>query len=456
MLSAIFFLTSSGELIAYKELVPIRKSCDPLGYGLLFKTNKDVLPIISKKDEMHYIYSEQDKVVVVAAIEDNKVSAFMILESLHMLSSVLRDLIGVLNPQALRENVALLYETIEECFIAGMPGDIETSTLRSRLCCIDTQQKINRSRSADSMSSLATSVLFRSMDKKKNFAPGDVSQKPVFSSPAMDKRDEIFVDLYEQLVMLIDSSGTVQFCEIKGSLEIKSCLEKSAKVVINFSQQSQTYLELARLHPKVKRSDKNETQLQMVADPGSLQAFTFFSPKYNTNTSLPFTMYSHTKPHADGKTIIVDLKIHCALSSSMSALKFTGILPLPSNMTCCTGKSSLFKMNFKTDNKNSCFIFSCPQFPSDSHHSVVIQIGVTGITPATALELNGVIFQFEATSFSPSHMRIASLHVQPDRHESLIGGSGSSTSSFDKWSRHLTYTDSYRFLFDNSKWEDSF
>ncbi len=58
----------------------------------------------------------------------------------------------------------------------------------------------------------------------------------------------------------------------------------------------------------MKRSDKNKTQLQMIADPGSLQAFTFFSSKYNINASLPFTMYSHTKKHADGKTITVDLK----------------------------------------------------------------------------------------------------------------------------------------------------
>ena len=114
MISSIFFLTTAGELITYKEVTPLKGACacKPLKLGLLYKQRGSSLPAVvcDAEDGVYYTFSEQDDVVAVAASDDAHASTVLVINTLNNLSALFRDVAGPLNSSNTQANIGLLNE----------------------------------------------------------------------------------------------------------------------------------------------------------------------------------------------------------------------------------------------------------------------------------------------------------------------------------------------------------
>ena len=92
MIGSIFFLTYSGELIAYKELIKFQQKVEPLKFCVSFKRNRKNFPKVIKSDGLFYVTCEQSEVAAVAVCRDETTNAFAVLTSLTQLCAVYQDL----------------------------------------------------------------------------------------------------------------------------------------------------------------------------------------------------------------------------------------------------------------------------------------------------------------------------------------------------------------------------
>ena len=313
---------------------------------------------------------------------------------------------------------------------------------------------------------MAASVLFRSssaFDAETTAArTSQIAQRRVFdaeTAQADSTAEQITIDLIENLAVAFDESGVIRTCEVVGNLHVKSCLSAPANLLITFGssesspqqqQRANPTLEAAHLDTSVElraaspSGKGGRNQLAARARPGTLLALTYHSAK--RPQALPFTLYAITTASSPcRRSVTVQLKIHCAVPRSHRVVKFRGLLPLPSNTVNCEGRSSVFSMQFRK--VEGAFEFTCPQYPSDSHHTVTVQLLLERLTPATRVELSRVVFQFEVPSFSVENVRMTAVSVQKDGGG---GGGGEQEASFEKWTRQLMHSNAYEFALDTS------
>ena len=435
MIGSIFFLTYSGELIAYKELIEFQPKVEPLKFCVSFKRNRKHFPKVIKSDGLFYVTCEQSEVAAVAVCRDETTNAFAVLTSLTRLCKVYQDLFAVLNEDTIKSNIALFYEVLDESFCLGMPKDLDVAVLKPKLCNLSSRKPKSNPTWLDS--SLLDSVLFKT-DRSK-YVSEDLAEKSVYSG---SKDQEIFVDLVQQMVINIDRNGSVLLNEIKGSLEVKSFVNEPCNVKLIFSEYVDC-LKYANYSSSVKKTENSPRQIQFTANPGSHRAFSFFtSPKKYFD--LPFTLYSMVKPHKDGKTLTVELKIYCSVQQPLEVKNFKGKIAMPSKMLTCNGRSSLVSMQFEK-NENF-FEFHCPVFPCNSHHSVLMNFMLESVTPATKYELeSGVVFQFEAPNYSPSKLHVTSMQI-----EKTCNVFGEQNNNLKRYLRQLTHSNCYKFYLDTN------
>lgn len=433
MITSVFFLTKTGDVILFKELLPSNKPTSPVKIGLMYKKNGKSLSTIIQKDGIYYTFSEQDKVVAVAASDDGDFSSIIILQSLYKICSILQDLIGLLTEQTLHSNIGLVIEVINSSFCCGMPVTIDTMQLKSALANLSSLKY-----QQNNIWSSSTNLFFKQNKKPQSSVSGDTSKKPIFTHA---EEEEIFVDLTEKINLSMNSKGIIDLCEIQGDVKVKSCLNTPAKVVLQFSETSFNFLDISEFNLKVERNEKNPLELSLNADPGISKILSYKSFDYSKINSIPFSIYANIQPKQDNKTIDIQFKVHYQLSTPV--INFKGLLNLPSNVISCQGKSNLFSMKFKKENEK--YVFTCPEFPPKSHFQVDIQVLVSSITPLTSFELSTVVLKFEIPMYSLSKMKIKCVMVEKAKYNQT------QDCDFVKWIRQLTYTDSYEFALDTSK-----
>ena len=437
MIGSIFFLTHQGELIAYKELIKLQQKPQPLKFCLSFKRNMKKFPKVIKADNLYYVTCVESEVAAVAVCEDENVNLYTVFTALTDLCKVYGDLLARVNEGTIRRNIALFYEVLDEGFCLGMPKELDVSILKPKLCNLTCVRPKDDPSWIDNP--MLNSVLFKT-DQGKHVSE-DKAEKPVYSG---SREREVFVDLVQQMVINIDKNGSVVLNEIKGSLEVKSFLQNPCSVKVAFSESSLDCLNQANFSQSVKRNSPK--QIHFTADPGSHRLFSFFTnPK--TFLDLPFTLYSQVNPLKDDKTLNIELKIYCSVQQPLEVRNFSGRIALPSRTLSCSGRSSLASMQFEK-NKDE-FEFHCPVFPSNSHHTVVVDLFLERINRATRYELErGVVFKFEAPNYSPSNLHVTQVHIEEGVHG---GGGGREKGELKKYLRQLAHSNCYKFQLDTSK-----
>jgi len=183
----------------------------------------DAPPVFLMPDGLTYIHVKRNGLLFACSTARN-VSAVTVIELLSSIARVFKDYCGTLSEEAIRKNFILLYELLDEMMDFGYPQITRTLNLKS---CVYNEAII-----VDPIGNTSKMV-------NPKTASASAVHKPVISAvnangrkteSAGQQKNEIFVDILEQLNVLFSPNGYVLNSTIDGCIQMKSYLAGSPQL----------------------------------------------------------------------------------------------------------------------------------------------------------------------------------------------------------------------------------
>ena len=223
MLSQFYILSPRGDVIVWKDYlgdVP-RISSEIFFRNLKFWKDGEEAPPVFNVDGVTYLHIKEGGVELVATTRNNVAPSF-VLEFLKRICNIIRDYCAVLSEDAIRKNITLVYELLDEVIDYGLPQSTSTEALKTFVLNEPTVLTAQAS----------TSKPLFGLNK----GPTGVF-KSVLDTNRTDgkRRDEIFVDVVERLTCTFNSSGFVSSSQVDGAVQIKSYLSGNPPLKIKLN-----------------------------------------------------------------------------------------------------------------------------------------------------------------------------------------------------------------------------
>lgn len=222
MISQFFVLSPRGDVIIRRDYlgnVP-KASTEIFFRNAKFYKGGDEAPPVFIIDGISYLHVKDGGVQLVACTRDN-VSPSFVLEFLKRISVIIRDYCGSLSEEAIRKNVVLIYELLDEVMDYGTPQSTSTEALKTFV--------LNEPTVVAPMAGLKPMFGLQK-------GPTGVF-KSVLDTNRTDgrRRDEIFVDVVERLSMTFGPGGNAVAAQVDGAIQVKSYLAGNPPIKIKLN-----------------------------------------------------------------------------------------------------------------------------------------------------------------------------------------------------------------------------
>jgi AP-4 complex subunit mu-1 len=134
-------------------------------------------------------------------------------------SQLIKDYCGVLTEEAIRKNISLIYELLDEIIDYGYPQNTSTEQLKAHV--LDEPILVSKSLGTQSFS---------------NTAHSSSANKSVLLSEPSGNKNETFVDLFEQLTVLFNPSGQLIRADLDGQVKLRCYVPGSPLFHMGFNE----------------------------------------------------------------------------------------------------------------------------------------------------------------------------------------------------------------------------
>ncbi|KAI4313603.1 hypothetical protein L6164_026567 [Bauhinia variegata] len=240
MLQCIFLLSDSGEVILEKQLTGHsvdRSICawfweQAISQGDSFKQQ----PVIASPT--HYIFQVYREGITFLACTQVEMPPLMGIEFLCRVANILNDYLGGLNEDLIKDNFVIVYELLDEMIDNGFPLTTEPNILREMIAPPNIVNKV-------------LSVVTGSSSNVSETLPGaTASCVPWRASDVKYSKNEVFVDLVEEMDAIINRDGALVKCEIYGEVQVNCHISGLPDLTLSFANPS--ILDDVRFHPCVR------------------------------------------------------------------------------------------------------------------------------------------------------------------------------------------------------------
>ncbi|XP_061416817.1 AP-4 complex subunit mu-1-like [Lethenteron reissneri] len=254
MLSQAFVLSSRGDTLLYRDYVG-NGHADNL-YERMCPLNESEQPIVKVHNGLCYVHTRHN-------------GLYFGLTCKPQFAAIVKDYCGSVSEEAIRKNLPLLYELLEEILDFGVVQTTRLDVLRNYV----QSEAVNTQPS--SLFDMSAIGLFGA-DTQKTLVPASAS---IRSLSHQSKTNEIFVDVLERLTVLIGANGNVVQAELNGDINLKSFVNGCSEIFMTFnhdlaigSSQNRGYggavrLDECRFHANVNVTDF-ETKRAIRVSPG--------------------------------------------------------------------------------------------------------------------------------------------------------------------------------------------
>jgi len=429
-ISQFFVLSLRGDTIIYRDFRrDIKKNINEIFFRKVnFWDAEEEAPPIFNVEGVNFIYSKKSNLYLVLTTKDN-VSPSYFLEILERLMKVIRDHCGVLSEESIRKNFVLIYEIIDEMIDFGFPQLASTEQIKPFVYT----EPIVISNQSFSQS------LFN-----KNSKSSDAIKKPISQATDSKKqKNEIFVDIFEKITVLFNSSGSLINSSVDGCIKMKSYLRGNPelKLVLNDDisigrpssyASSSNYIDDYNFHQNVNIKEFESLKTLYVNPPDG--EFTLMNYRINAEFSPPFRIYSNIEESP--YKLELKLKLQANFPDKFFAgnvvIKFN-VPKLTQNVYFETGKN---KIGHKTDfvqNENCCY-WRISKFQGGSDNNLVVKITLTSNkTSECRKELGPVTLNFEIPTYNISKLQVKELKILTNE----------KNYNASRWVRCITQANSY-------------
>ena len=221
MISSLFFLTLTGEVVIekqFREKIP-RSSLEDFWATFVdpLRQVQDASNVIqySRFAFVHIIRGN----IVLLGITTKETPPMLVIEILSMLASTIGMYIKELNEDSLRENFSVVYQLLEELMDNGYPLTTEMNVLEELV-------------PAPTLANKVRSIL----DAPKKGARGSDYNAVPWRNPGVKyTSNEIFFDVIEYMDIIMDAEGGLVRAAIRGVIEAKCELSGMPEIILSLT-----------------------------------------------------------------------------------------------------------------------------------------------------------------------------------------------------------------------------
>jgi len=214
MIDSFFLLSGTGEVLVEKHWRAInpRSMCD-----IFWKARgkcqcvEDVDPVITTAK--HYLVNVHRFGMWFLAVIQIEVPPLLSIEFLHRIGDVLKDYLGEVREDVVKENFLLLYQLLDEMMDNGMPLTTEPNILKSMILPPTT---LGRMAGAITGTGQQTVV--------QEISDTTMSNVPWRKTGVKYSNNEIYFDIVEEIDCIIDSNGQSVMLEVNGDIMVNARL----------------------------------------------------------------------------------------------------------------------------------------------------------------------------------------------------------------------------------------
>lgn len=321
---------------------------------------------------------------------------------------------GELCEKSIKSNFVLMYELMDEVMDFGLPQITEATTLKSLIF-----QKGFRSELAE---------LF---EEKKTVDPNATLQVTGSVSWRREgikyKKNEVYLDLIEQVNLLMSSNGTILRSDVQGRIMMKCFLSDMPELRVGLNDK----LEDATFHQCVNLSTYEAQKVVTFVPPDG--EFELMRYRCQDSVSLPYKVLSAYSEM--GRTRLeINVQVKANFSSKIIGTSMVVLVPVPeqtakANLLVTAGKA-------KYDATKKALVWKVSKFVGEAEHSLRAEV----ILVATTFEKKPwvrppISMSFQVPMLSASTVRVAYLKIV----ERKMG----SSYLVDKWVRKMIKSGDY-------------
>jgi AP-2 complex subunit mu-1 len=434
MLSTLFISTVKGEILIFRQFKDnvTRHECQAFCSKMIASKEATDKPIYRLSD-CSFVHIPFNDLTLVAATKENS-NACLIVKFLYKFADLLKQYNsgGAVDESAVRRQFVLIYELIDEIIDYGFPQIMEHEILRKYV----TQGGLRPEDLNDE-------------ENLKQITVAATGATPWRPEGVKYKKNEVYIDVIENVNVLVSKKGTLLKADVQGSVMVKCQLSgmpeckfgMNDKLVMTKAGASTTSpappsmdkgiaLDDVRFHQCVRLSKfEQERAITFIPPDGQ---FELMSYRITENVACPFKILPVVVERGRTK-IDVTIKMKSVFEKSIAANNVVVKVPCPKS-TASASFAHVSGGKAKYEPANDALVWRIRRFPGETEFVLQAEIDlVPTMHDKGWLSKPPISIDFQVPMFTASGLRVRFLRVQEKSNYKPV-----------KWIRYITKAGSYQ------------
>lgn len=414
-IAALYFVNAKGDVLIqriYKDDVRINvpNAFRSQILNTRFSDGGSVAPVRTV-GATTFIYLRNSDVYVLGVSASNA-NAMLALQFMAQVVQLFKAYFGgEFTEAAIKRNFVLVYELLDEIMDYGIPQVADPTILKGFIMQKGSFVDMLKKKKDDTDASNATLQVTGAVGWRRE--------------GIRHKKNEVFLDIIEQVNMLMSSQGNVLRCDVNGKVMMKCFLSGMPDVKVGLNDK----LEDVTFHQCVNLGRFNSEKVVSFVPPDG--EFELMKYRSTDGISLPFKITPVIKE--TGRTRLqIEARLRGVFDQKLFAMQLVVIIPVPENTS--NAALRIDKGKAKYDAKRNAIVWKIKRFMGGDERSIQADVELISTTrERKPWSKPPIQLQFQVPMFSSSGLRVQYLKVWEK-----------SNYKVDKWVRKLTKSGDYQ------------
>jgi AP-2 complex subunit mu-1 len=409
MASSLVLINVKGEVLIYRTYKYDVSRQETMEFCRKIIATKEATekPIIYMNG-VSYIHTTEGEITLLATTKSNTNSA-MIFNFLYAFINLCKSYFGEWSETQIKNNFVLIYELLDEVIDYGYPQITDPNLLKKFITQAKMEQDFETAKKIEAaLTTITGSVSWRQSDP-----------------PIFHKTNEVYIDVVENINLLISKTGEIIRSEVMGAVQVKSHLSgwpeckfgMNDKLQIAQSKSSTATkgisIEDIKFHQCVRLSDFNKDRTITFIPPDGL--FELMTYRVTENVIIPFKVYCniienpvHDNPSIP-QSIDLDLNIKALFDRLLFAQDVIVKVQIPKNATNVRTHANLGKA--KHEPEKGAIVWRIKKIFGDKDCKLKCEIPLIPVKDPKPWARAPISMEFNIPMFTSSGLRVRFLKI---------------------------------------------
>jgi AP-2 complex subunit mu-1 len=407
MLSGILLFNQKGELLILRAFRQDMRPRLADVFRIQVISNAQIRSPILTLGSTTFSHIKSENIYIVGVSKGN-VNSALVFEFLYKLVNLGRSYFGRFDEEAVKSNFVMIYELLDEILDFGYPQNTETETLKMYITTEGVQSQRPTIEDSSKITMQATGAMSWRRDNIKY------------------RKNEAFVDVIEDVNLLVSANGTVLRADVNGAIEMRAYLTGMPECKFGLNDRltlgengadtsldgpvgnmggnkaskaaaGSVTLEDVSLHQCVKLSSfTNDRTISFIPPDGSFQLMNY---RATENVNLPFKVQAIVNEVGKSK-VEYSIAIKANYGSKLFATNVVVKIPTPLNTADISSRTSQGKAKYEPS--ENAIVWKIARFTGQSEFVLSAEASLTTMTNAKAWSRPPLSMQFSLLMFTSS------------------------------------------------------